>query len=311
MYITNTRRLHDIAIDTQDTINSRRHQVYTQAKSPAFSILDSITTHTGTYNMSVIFVHIPKTAGTSLSEAIDARVGNAIRYQGYDRTIRTPSWHQRVLFRIIQLLFTRTQNPTTIAHLQHLWRIIYAPRCYQYIFGHFYVQKYLQPAPNMRWEKYPDHQYVSFVRNPLQRAISKYYYTQQIAHQPKADQVSIQFAKSFPTLNEFLISPSYSNIQSRHIGALPVSEYACVGVVEELEKSLFVLGSVIPALASLTLHAANQTMYKDIQEINAITPSVLTTFQTHNSQDYALYATAMAQLHSMYADISAKQKVRT
>lgn len=259
--------------------------------------------------MSVIFVHIPKTAGTALSNAISARVGNNIFYDGYEKTVRTPTWHQHILFRLIQSKFAHTQHPTIIARYQYLWRMLYAPRHKQYIFGHFYVQKYLQPAPHMRWGKYPHYQYVSFVRDPLARAISKYYYTLQVAKSRDADPVSVRFAKTFPSLNDFLICEQYSNIQSRHIGALPLSEYTCVGVVEELDKSLFVLGHAIPEFASLALGSANQTVFKDAREIQAIPSSVLSTFYAQNHLDYALYAAALAHLQRTYEYLLHSEKV--
>jgi hypothetical protein len=259
--------------------------------------------------MSVIFVHIPKTAGTALSNEIGTRVGNNISYEGYEKTIRTPTWHQRMLFRLIQSKFAHTQRPTIIARYQYLWRMLYAPRHKQYIFGHFYVQKYLQPAPHMRWEKYPHYKYVSFVREPLSRAISKYYYTLQVAKSTDADPISLNFAKTFPSLNDFLMCDQYSNIQSRYIGALPLSEYACIGVVEELDKSLFVLGHAIPEFASLSLRSVNQTAFKDEQEVQAIPSSILSIFHAQNYRDYSLYTAALTHLQRTYQYLLHSEKI--
>jgi hypothetical protein len=261
--------------------------------------------------MSVIFVHIPKTAGTALANAIGARIGENISYEGYNKTERTPTWHQRILFRLIQSIFTRTNSATTLAQCQNIWRMFYAPSHNKYIFGHFYVQKYLQPAPQRRWVKYPHYQYVSFIRDPLQRAISKYYYTHQVALRTDADYNSLQFAKSFPSLNTFLVSNHYSNIQSRHISALPLSDYACIGVVEELEKSLFVLGAIFPKFASLKLQFTNHTTNKNENEITAIPSSVRDLFQAQNHLDYALYSTAITYLNQTYESLSNSEKVVT
>lgn len=254
--------------------------------------------------MTVVFVHIPKTAGTALSEAINTRVGMRLRFEGYTHTTQTPYWHQRILFRVYQHIYRFTHNNPYIVHQsQTLWHTLYAQSQGDYIFGHFYVQTYLQPAPNNRWQPLPNYRYITFVRDPLHRAISKYYYTLNPSQSGLSATETNRFAQQFPTLSDFLKSPQYANIQYNYLQELPIDAYTVIGVVEDIEKSLVVLGHAVKELANLSLAVVNKTTSKNTAEIDALQPDVILEFRQRNALDYQLYAAARARLNSQYQSI--------
>lgn len=254
--------------------------------------------------MTVVFVHIPKTAGTALSEAIHTRVGMRLRFEGYSHTTQTPYWHQRMLYRMYQRIYRLTRNSPHIEHLcQTFWHALYIQPPDGYIFGHFYVQTYLQPAPNNLWQPIPNYRYITFVRDPLQRAISKYYYTLTPSQSGLSTTETHRFAQQFPTLVDFLKSPQYANIQHNYLKALPIDAYTLIGIVEDIEKSLVVLGHAVNELANLSLAMVNKATSKNTAEIHAIQPDVIHEFRQRNARDYELYDAARTKLNNQYQSI--------
>jgi hypothetical protein len=101
----------------------------------------------------VIFVHIPKTAGTSLMTSLREDVGNT--FFDYNTTKRW--WSPLGKYRCILDSLTRTNISEPV------------------IFGHFLAAKYAD-ASLSGFKKRKGHLYVTFAREPLQRAISHYHY---------------------------------------------------------------------------------------------------------------------------------------
>ena len=126
--------------------------------------------------MTLIFVHIPKTAGTSLIQAFHELGSFDIRLEGYDRVEHIPLWHQHALRACVTLEQRMVPNRTLQQTFsEKLWLKIFLPNENAFVCGHFYVQKYLLPAPQNTWKRLPHVRYLSVIREPLHRAISKYY----------------------------------------------------------------------------------------------------------------------------------------
>jgi hypothetical protein len=176
----------------------------------------------------------------------------------------------------------------------HLWamRTHIIPR--QYVYGHFVVAKYLSRRGD-RWNKLPGFQYVTFVREPLQRAVSQYYYL--LESDAPHDPVVARLQRDAVSLAEFLVDPFFANMQSRYLYGLPVHAFDVVGVVEEMELSVALLERVIPACGRLLLTHENKTVAKPLHEIEqTLTPQLISMFYALNTQDVVLYRTALTIL---------------
>jgi hypothetical protein len=238
--------------------------------------------------MAIVFVHIPKTAGTSVIHAFRAIPRLNVRTEGYDKIERVPVWHQRILHAFQHLPLPLTASST----VEQLWHNHFTPTQNTVVCGHFYVEKYLLPQRFGRWRRLANVQYVTFLREPLQRAISKYYYTKSKAARLPDDAISRRFVTEFPTLTAFLSSVAYANIQTRYTSALPLEEYTCIGIVEELELSIQLLRHRITDLSPLTVSTYNQTSQKDFHEIDAVPASCIERFYARNDADTTLYRRA-------------------
>jgi hypothetical protein len=244
--------------------------------------------------MGVIFVHIPKTAGTSLRSALISRVGlDAIHFDyGSDQG---DSWYRAAFANVVEDLVIATNDDIRVRKFlaTMAWgrQSTIIPR--PYVYGHFIVAKYLKRSWR-GWHKRPGYKYVTFVRHPLARAISQYYYFQQ-SNTP-TDRVQQRLNVKQMTLTEFLLHPFFANTQSRFLYGLPPEQFDFIGVVEHMTVSMQQMGIHVPQLRGLTLAVENKTMHKSAQEIDKLSPAIIQIFELLNRHDMHLYQRACHML---------------
>lgn len=221
--------------------------------------------------MQLIFVHIPKAAGTSLKQALADRVGETGIAYKYDRPMSDPPLLRRAKCLKASLGGELPARPI--------------------VFGHFLVGKFARLTPAGFAPRAPL-QYATFVREPLQRAISHYHFwkrTYLAGHR-----VWDRFTREDWSLERFLLSPEHRNFQSQFLWGFPLARFDFVGLAEDYEESLSLLGRRFPALAGLEVRAANANPEKTVGGGYAIDAQLAARFRALHARDYALYAEAQA-----------------
>lgn len=221
--------------------------------------------------MQLIFVHIPKAAGTSLKQAITAQIGETEVAFKYDRPMSDP-----VLTRRAKCLLAS-------------WRGLQLPQ--QVVFGHFLVGKFARLTAR-GFARRDGLRYATFLRDPLQRAVSHYYFWQRT--HIEGHKVWDRFTREQWSLEQFLLSPEHTNFQSQFLWGFALENFDFVGLAERYDESVTLLGATFPELAGLEVRAANTNPEKTVGSGYAIDPALARQFQERNAQDYALYAKATA-----------------
>lgn len=218
--------------------------------------------------MRYVFIHVPKTAGTSLVHAFIKLFGDQYVLQRYPDQNPVRTWWQKMYRRLS--LFVR----------EYVWM-------YRFIVGHVPVTDYLRRMPDGSFQKRHNDVYMIFLRNPLERAISHYYYWQQISD--TRNKLWNDFQENKPTVEDFLLNPIYANFHTRYLKEYPIEAFDFVGISEEYDKSILLLRRMFPELHNLEVLHYNSTAVKDDSKIKQLSQSVINQFCEMNREDYRLY----------------------
>jgi hypothetical protein len=221
--------------------------------------------------MRYIFVHIPKTAGTSLLDGITQRFGEHNVLPEYGHQPPPESWWQGA----------KTKAIGTIR--QQVWP-------HKYVVGHVPVTQYMDVRADGTYAKRPGYRYMTFMRNPFDRAVSHYYYWHQL-HQPQ-NPTWLQFHTEKWTLEQFLLHPHFVDFQSRFTRGLDIDAFDFVGVVEEFAQSMKLLGRMYPEFNRIEVLQSRKTKFKDTDSIAKLPQQVMDRFYQLHKEDYIAYERA-------------------
>ncbi|MEY3990447.1 MAG: hypothetical protein RI985_1528 [Chloroflexota bacterium] len=221
--------------------------------------------------MRYVFVHIPKTAGTSFLQAITQRFGAHNVLLQYGHRPPPANWWQGV----------RAQTVATIRH--YVWP-------HRYVAGHVPVWHYMDKQADGQFAKRRGYRYMTFLRDPLERAISHYYYWHQI-NEPQ-NPVWLQFHTEQWSLEQFLVDRQFTNFHTRFTRGLDIDAFDFVGVVEEFDQSMKLLGRVFPEFADIEVLQSRKTKFKDTDLIANLPKSVMNEFRRLHRADYLMYERA-------------------
>lgn len=221
-------------------------------------------------NDHIVIVHIPKTAGTSLKESIAAKFDvNEICFDYHQPLAKIPS------LRKIQCLVSSVQTRRIEQHI---------------IFGHFLAGKYADFS-KLLFCKRKGWTYITFLRDPLQRAISHYHFWKRTHH--VEHRIWRRFTRENWTLERFLLCREFENFQSQFLWRFPISNFDFIGIAEHFEESLQMLGYMLPEFHGLSIRADNSHPEKRTGDRYSIDASLAEEFMRHNAEDYAIYNQAM------------------
>ncbi|MGH8497206.1 MAG: sulfotransferase family 2 domain-containing protein [Methylococcales bacterium] len=219
--------------------------------------------------MTLVFVHIPKVAGTSLKRAITEQIGSDNLFCDYNSPMAKAKWHRNAHCLISSYFNRQRLDPV--------------------IFGHFQVGKYAR-FTGSKFIKKPGIRYAIFFRDPLQRAISHYYFWQRTY--VGGHRVWERFTRENWSLERFLLSREHVNFQSKFIWRFPIEQFDFIGLADHYHDSLKLLGRVFPILEGLNSKTANRNTEKPGDRAYVIDPGLEADFKRFNEVDYSLYARA-------------------
>lgn len=169
-----------------------------------------------------ISIHIPKTAGTTLSIIFDYGCGRRIFYD-YNY--------------LQEFLKASKENADFLAHVDEIkCHKDFIQNNFSFIHGHFFYRKY-QPI-------FPDARYITCVRDPLKRLVSYYHHlndgTDHVADGVAATSDIYQDIKSGKIdIVEFASLPAIGNLQSTYLHGRDIKDYDHVFINEKLAESVY------------------------------------------------------------------------
>lgn len=208
-----------------------------------------------------LFIHIPKTAGTSFRKAYEEIVGQENTF--YDYGANNPETSPEVK----SLTYEKNDKFSLLSHISQKSNALLA--------GHFSIQKYAKLFPAL--------QIITFVRNPINQVISHYEHFK-------------RHTKYHKSLIEFCQEERFSNLQSKCLRNYPISAIGFIGLTEEYNASI----ELINQIHNINLEAIkmnfNDTKKTEEYEIDQTTKNLII---QRNQEDIMLYERAVNIFNAM------------
>lgn len=213
---------------------------------------------------TLVSVHIPKTAGTSLAELLRGHFGAGLLADYDDRPLSHGRWQRRTMA-LRHALAHAGQRAS--AHCIH---------------GHFLPLKYA----TMRGMRY-----ATWLRDPVQRVCSRYHHYRR--HAAAEHQHARWGLVPGLSLEDFVRLPQYQDSCAEYLWAFPLRRFEFVGIVEdhatELHRFAQAFGLSMPAAVGL-----NRNPDKDGSRYD-VAPATERLIRRLNPRDVALYEAALAR----------------
>jgi len=197
----------------------------------------------------VMFVHIPKTAGTSFKDAAIKYVGNNLVAKHYgEGSLESTPWI--------------TENLLDEKDYSVLYRRLIAEK-FQFYIGHMHAM----PAALV----VPIRQVATIIRNPIEQVLSHYNHY-------------VRWLNYKGSVTDYIKSKSFRNIQSRMLSPLPVSLIGFIGITEDYDNSI----DIFNRMYGYKLNALKSNV-NTIKDLESPTEAVIALIRKNNIIDVALY----------------------
>jgi hypothetical protein len=220
-----------------------------------------------------ISCHIPKTAGTSFAVALREAFGERFYW---DRSAET----------IVGKMFAENRVPMESVPVKWMHRFkppaVPGVAC---IHGHFPLRKYLSWAFN--WKNV----FVTWLREPLRRRISMYYFWKACYPCPTNRYLNRIFDENWD-LDRFCSDPVIDNDQSRFLARFPWRRINIVGVTENYASDLAYISQHV-LRCKLKLYRENVTQGAGRSSIADFGNQFLRDYERRNWIDYRNYRAAL------------------
>ena len=212
----------------------------------------------------IISVHIRKAAGSSFRESLKKYYGDRLLLD-YGDEIGCNNFTS---------LNKRKQNRKKMYRLKD--NIV---ENYSIIHGHFYADKYT--ILNAKLE------YVTFLRNPVERVLSNYFYLKRNPKRKNADAEIIH--KHGYSLEQYIREPDTQNLQCTFLSTMSLEKFKFVGVVEEYSRSINTFNKIFGVKLS-TEEFENVNLERKQQY--DVSKNIIKLIERYNQKDIELYENA-------------------
>jgi hypothetical protein len=217
----------------------------------------------------IISVHLPKTAGTSFAAALERRYGAALLRDYADLPLNTRP---------------RERNRSAVRNcLANADNAFAGVEC---IHGHFLPLKYLLLADGR-----PDVSFVTWLRNPIDRAVSHYRFWRKTYDPERAPPLHRTMMQEGWSLERFCLGIEVRDLYSQFLYGFPLEYFSFVGITEFYAQDFSwwatrFLGDAGPPDR---LNVADSNPDRD-----EISPALRTAIEGHHARDMELYGRALA-----------------
>jgi hypothetical protein len=151
---------------------------------------------------------------------------------------------------------------------------------YKVIHGHFYADKY---------DKLPcELNFVTFLRHPVDRVLSNYYYLQRNPERKNPDARLIH--KFNYTLEQYIAHADARNVQHQFLNGKNLEEFSFVGITEKYAESILLFNKIFGANLG---NEANENVNPDLKDGYDISTELYGMILELNKMDYKLYLEAL------------------
>lgn len=215
----------------------------------------------------IVSIHVPKTAGTAFQQLLSNQFGSRLLLENGDRPL-APGYLVRSLRRTAKRWAGQTE---------------FDPSRYDCIHGHFLARRfdYLGKVRRIIW-----------LRDPVQRVASHYHYWKRVPDMRNAD-CRLMIEKNM-SLVQFAALPRMRNVQARFVDGCRLSDFAFIGLFENIDESLSRLSAATGIDAS-SLPRSNANAEKSGDKYPISDAQAQRVFGL-NKRDEKLYAEALSHL---------------
>lgn len=204
-----------------------------------------------------VFVHLPKTAGTSFRRSLGKYYGESYIAKDYGPHL------QETDFNIKQMLHIEDDPYAAVLDVES--------KGSKFIVGHFKATRYAYQIPISK--------FVTILRDPVQRFYSEYNH-----------RANRNFDRFTGTIEDYCREERFCNIQSKMLAGVAWPAFGCVGLTEEYNKSM----SLINTECSVELEYMEVNKRRgNIGKGYDLSPAQLELISKCNQGDIALYKAAV------------------
>jgi hypothetical protein len=225
----------------------------------------------------IISVHTPKAGGGSFKEILTNQFGSGVAFDYSDRPINHP-------------VEERTAKAAHFAaRMDGLQRFVYKIKGVKCIHGHFMPFKY------SRFLQDRDVHFVTWLRDPVERVISHYYYWKRTPiDSGDIPPLRRRIEAENWSLERFCLSEELRNLYQAFFWNFPIENFDFIGITESFdEDAAYFMERYFKKIKNKAIPKANANPDKIGKYSAKISPDFLKEIQEFHAEDYVLYRYAL------------------
>ncbi len=223
----------------------------------------------------IIALHMPKCGGTSLKQSFLDIFGEKQIFFDYNRPFKYSARRRTLQAKSASLARTVTGLPRM--------------KC---VYGHFLPLKFLKTTVR-GYQKFPDTFYMTFLRDPVDRAYSHYDYWKR--HPDKNNRICQQMIREDWPPEKFFFHPFFRNLYSQFFYRFPVAYFDFIGITEDYEHSVECLSRLRPEFSGAAIYR-KRVRARTAGDGWKLDPALRKDVEQYHAADTALYRDALSRL---------------